>query len=151
MGRRERRRVGLGTLDAKSLREMADWAGHLQKQCLDAAEDAERLEAERALVKERRRQVMESPALLAHYLTSGLSMDMAVKATAQATGLEPEAIRLFMRKAKKNADRLAKEKRNRRILRLAKDGLSDREIGERLKLHQKSVARIISQERRRDW
>lgn len=77
-----------------------------------------------------------------------LSRIFAAEAQVRA---EAEARRERYRRAWHKANRARRQKiavRNREIMRLARRGLTNREIGERVGLHEKSVQRIVSAARR---
>ena len=141
------------TLPLDSLRPLGDWLAALADDCHADAADHELRQERRARIgreTDARFQQLDSAAgVLASYLVNGKSPDQAVHAAARTTGLEAADLVRLLSPARKEAKRRQVNRRNRRIMRLRARGYSDKEIGERVGLHGKSVARIIGQELRR--
>ena len=62
------------------------------------------------------------------------------------TGLDTPQVERLLSRAARETKRRGVNRRNRRIMQLRARGFTDSEIGERVGLHEKSVARIIGQE-----
>ncbi len=141
------------TLPLDSLRPLGDWLAELARDCHDTAGDYEHREERRARIEReiasRFRRLESAMGVLAFYLVNGDGADSAIRATARVTGLENVDLERVLGKARQEAARRLVNRRNRRIMQLRARGFTDSEIGERVGLHEKSVARIIGQELRR--
>jgi hypothetical protein len=107
---------------------------------------ARRLEAdakERAAIREHRRLAGQLYQLVEMHRLAGAGVEDAIAAAAAAAGREPDQVREIWRAAGRRNGAARRVARNRRVLILAAQGWRDLDIGRKVKLHPKSVGRII--------
>jgi len=104
-----------------------------------------------AVRRHRAKRAGETEVLAAH-MAAGMSPGQALRAAAQESGLEPQRLQPLLTKALGLVNRRNLEIRNRKMMKLARRGLTDNEIGNKCinpktgnPLHPKSVNRILSQ------
>lgn len=129
---------------------------------LDAAADALEREARRlrrradaarqadAAARDLTRRLNSARDIARRALISGAPLHAASHAVMHAqTGLPIDTAIWLAAQEARALDRTQRQRRNEAIIRMKSRGLSNAQIGQRLNLHAKSVARIVSQMRRR--
>jgi len=133
-------------MDIKALppityRPLANWFRSMADSLEDQADVHDQGDDRRHVLKRRRQTVHSAGEMLATYLVNGQTADQALETVAKITGLEIDALRLVLPRAKKTA---AGGRRDRQIMQLVAKGWKDCEIGQKFSLHPKSVNRIIA-------
>ena len=110
------------------------------------AESARQLEA---AARQRNRRLDLAREIARAAIQSGASLPAASFAIMRAkTGLPDETAIMLATQAARALDRTQRQRRNETIMRLKLEGYSNARIAERLRMHPKSVARIVGQMRR---
>ena len=138
----------LTTLPPDAMRPLAHWFTSIGKMLIDAADAADKGKIEGAKLRSRRDSVFSAARMAAEYFYNGSSKDQALAITSKITGLEITALEVAWPRIKAELGREKRQQRDKRIVILAIKGLTHKQIGRRVGLAEKSVSRIISQERK---
>lgn len=87
----------------------------------------------------------ELPRFVRRYLRQGYNLDEAIKKASEVSEIPADTVEIYwiyFTRAKRAAE---KKRRNDLILYLAEYGFCNQAIGKRVKMHEKSVSRVISQ------
>lgn len=119
---RDLRRIAEGLeREAKSLIKLAD---QLERRSNSAQINAERVEAMRAAGRR--------------------AIDESMRTIVQQTALPPETVDYWRKRVRKEEEAQARERRNRQIIRLAREGHTNKQLADLFQLSPRMISRVIS-------
>lgn len=133
----------ISSLPAESLQRLSEYYRRLADDLASRAAEIARGEASRAAMRARKATLFEAAAVIGQYLESGLPYGAALTAAAAATGLDEAALDTAWRT---RARKVHAENRNRQIIRLARRGLTNAQIGAETGLSAVQVGRILKRQ-----
>lgn len=132
---------GLRPHDLEALARAHDGvAESLRRAAIERAGDLARSERARRLI-ENLAQLPDAAARLARH--AGVAPCAAAQQIGAETGVPAETVAHYMKRRTDELRRLARGRRDREVMRLARLGWSNAEIGRKLALHPSSVSRIV--------
>jgi len=95
------------------------------------------------------KRAFSTPDLVEAHMTAGMTLHAAVHAAAAESGFPTTTIEWHWRRRQREQQIQTRAAKHQQVIQLARDGLDNTTIAERVGLHPVSVSRIISQQIRR--
>ena len=117
----------------------------ITNQLSDLEEKQAKRKANNQAAKRSRQRRLDVIEMIACFIHNGMNHMAALQAVAVATGIDLDQLRPALKKALLLAETKSRQIRNREIMQRVARGWTNAEIGRHCGMHEKSIARIVTQ------